>query len=136
MDTEPSGPSFSELVRVADCMLEESGEDEDALVRRLEELPAPVRDELFVSDLLNAWQVFYYFYRIEPDELIRERLELEPASSLPGGVIIDEIELLERVFRVTKNRPEILVTDGKETLKTFTGTSAVADSRAYIESIL
>lgn len=136
MDTEPSGPSFSELVRVADCMLEESGEDEDALVRRLEELPAPVRDELFVSDLLNAWQVFYYFYRIEPDELIRERLELEPASSLPGGVIIDEIELLERVFRVTKNRPEILVTDGKETLKTFTGPSAVADSRAYIESIL
>jgi len=136
MDTEPSGPSFSELVRVADCMLEESGEDEDALVRRLEELPAPVRDELFVSDLLNAWQVFYYFYRIEPDELIRERLELEPASSLPGGVIIDEIELLERVFRVTKNRPEILVTDGKETLKTFTGPSAVADSRAYIESTL
>jgi len=136
MDTEPSGPSFSELVRVADCMLEESGEDEDALVRRLEELPAPVRDELFVSDLLNAWQVFYYFYRIEPDELIRERLELEPASSLPGGVIIDEIELLERVFRVTKNRPEILVTDGKETLETFTGTSAVTDSRAYIESIL
>jgi len=28
------------------------------------------------------------------------------------------------------------VTDGKETLKTFTGTSAVADSQAYIESTL
>jgi len=136
MDTEPTGPSFSELVRVADCLLEESGEDDDALMRRLEELPAPVRDELFVSDLLNAWQVFYYFYRIEPDELIRERLELEPASSLPAGVTIDEIDLLERVFRVTKNRPEILVTDGKETLKTFTGTSAVADSQTYIESTL
>jgi len=136
MDNESSGPSFSELVRVADCLLEESGEDDDALMRRLEELPAPVRDELFVSDLLNAWQVFYYFYRIEPDELIRERLELEPASSLPAGVTIDEIDLLERVFRVKKNHPEILVTDGKETLKTFTGTSAVADSQTYIESTL
>lgn len=136
MDTEPSGPSFSELVRIADCLLEESGEDEDALVRQLEVLPGPVRDELFVSDLLNAWQVFYYFYRMEPDELVRERLELEPASSLPSGVVIDEIDLLERVFRIARHRPEILVTDGKETLKTFTGTSAVADSLAYIGTTL
>jgi len=136
MDTEPSGPSFSELVRIADCLLEESGEDDDALVRQLEVLPGPVRDELFVSDLLNAWQVFYYFYRMEPDELVRERLELEPASSLPSGVVIDEIDLLERVFRIAHHRPEILVTDGKETLKTFTGTSAVADSLAHIGSTL
>lgn len=136
MDTEPSGPSFSELVRIADCLLEESGEDEDALVRQLEVLPGPVRDELFISDLLNAWQVFYYFYRMEPDELVRERLELEPASSLPSGVVIDEIDLLERMFRIVNHRPEILVTDGKETLKTFAGTSAVADSLAYIGSTL
>jgi hypothetical protein len=136
MDTESSGPSFSELVRIADCLLEESGEDEDALVRQLEVLPGPVRDELFVSDLLNAWQVFYYFYRMEPDELVRERLELEPASSLPSGVVIDEIDLLERVFRIANHRPEILVTDGKETLKTFTGRSAVADSLAYIGTTL
>ena len=92
MDTENSVPSFPELVRIADCLLEESGEDEDALMRRLETLPGAVRRELLVSDLLNAWQVFYYFFRTVPDELVRERFELEPASSLVDGVEIDEIE--------------------------------------------
>ena len=136
MDTKTSGPSFSELVRIADCLLDESGDEDDELMRRLETLPPEVRNELFVSDLLNAWQVFYYFYRTEPDDLVHERLDLEPASALPEGVKIDEIELLERVFRVTRGIPEILVTDGKETLKAFSGTSALADSLAYIESTL
>ena len=39
MDTETPAPSFPELVRIADCLLDESGEDEDALMRRLETLP-------------------------------------------------------------------------------------------------
>ncbi|MEN6395041.1 MAG: hypothetical protein ABFC78_00985 [Methanoregula sp.] len=136
MDPENSAPSFPELVRIADCLLDESGEDNDVLMRHLETLPEPVRRELFISDLLNAWQVFYYFFRIEPDELVRERLELEPASSLVGGVAIDEIELLTRVFRVKNSRPEIIVTDGKEPLKTFSGAHAVVDSQSYIESTL
>jgi len=136
MDSEDAAPSFPELVRIADCLLEESGEDEDALVRRLETLPGPVRRELLVSDLLNAWQVFYYFFRTVPDELVQERLELEPASSLVEGVEIDEIEMLVRVFRVRNGIGEIVVTDGKDPLKTFSGTSAVADSLSYIEATL
>jgi hypothetical protein len=136
MDSDGPAPSFTELVRIADCLLEESGEDEDALVRRLQILPGPVLSELLVSDLLNAWQVFYYFFRNAPDELVRERLELEPASSLEHGVEIDEIELFNRVFRIKKGIPEIVVTDGKEPLKTFFGPSAVDDSLSYIESTL
>ena len=106
MDDED--PSFTELVRIADCLLEESGDDEDALVRRLQTLPVSVLHELIISDLLNAWQVFYYFFRTTPDELIRERLELEPASSLVDGIEIDEIDLLVRVFRVKNGIPEDL----------------------------
>jgi len=136
MDSEDAAPSSPELVRIADCLLEESGEDEDALVRRLEILPGPVRRELLVSDLLNAWQVFYYFFRTVPDELVRERLELEPASSLLDGVEIDEIEMLVRVFRVRNGIAEIVVTDGKDALKTFSGASSVADSLSYIEATL
>jgi hypothetical protein len=136
MDTETPAPSFPELVRIADCLLDESGEDEDALMRRLETLPGPTRNELLVSDLLNAWQVFYYFFRTVPDELVRERLELEPASSLVEGVAIDEIELLTRVFLIKNSIPAIIVTDGKDPLKTFSGASAVADSQTYIESTL
>ncbi len=133
---DDGSPSFAELVQIADCLLEESGEDEDTLVRRLETLPQPVLRELLVSDLLNAWQVFYYFFRTVPDELVRERLELEPASSLVEGVKIDEIDVFERVFRVKNTQPEILVTDGKAVIKTFSGPSAVADSLSSIESTL
>ena len=136
MDSEGPAPSFPELVRIADCLLEESDGDDEILVRRLGALPGPVLTELLVSDLLNAWQVFFYFFRSMPDELVRERLELEPASSLAQGVVIDEIDLLERVFRIRDSRPEILVTDGKVVLKTFVGTSAVSDSLSYIESTL
>jgi hypothetical protein len=136
MDSEGPVPSFPELDRIADCLLEESGEDDDILVRRLQTLPGPVLSELIVSDLLNAWQVFYYFFRTVPDELVRERLELEPASSLVAGVEIDEIDLLVRVFQVKNSIPKIIVTDGKEPLKTFSGASAVADSLSYIESTL
>lgn len=135
MDPDEPVPSFPELVTIADCLLEESGEDDDELMRRLETLPPAVRKELFVSDLLNAWQVFYYFYRVVPDELIHEKLDLEPASSLVNGVTIDEIELLERVFRIKNDQPEILVTDGQDTLKTFSGRSAIEDSREYIDSV-
>jgi len=46
----------------------------------------------FPPILLNACQVFYYFFRMLPDELVSERLELEPASSLAKGVKIDEVE--------------------------------------------
>ena len=46
------------------------------------------------------------------------------------------LNLLTRVFRVKDSMPEIIVTDGKDPLKTFSGTGAVADSQSYIESTL
>ena len=133
MDAEK--PGFPELVRVADCLLEEAGEDDDALARRLEVLPGQVREELLVSDLLNAWQAFYFYFRIFPDDLAKERLELEPASSLIDGVLLDEINIAERIFRVRNGTPEILVTDGKTVLKTFSGSTALDDSLSYAESL-
>ena len=51
----------------------------------LDALDTGTRNELLESDLLNAFQVFYYYFRINPDELVKERLELEPASSLHNG---------------------------------------------------
>ena len=86
------------------------------------------------SDLLNAFQVFYYFFRILPDELVCERLELEPASSLTKGVKIDEIELLDLVFSVKNHEPVIMVSDGEKPLMTFKGKTAFTDGLKYIEN--
>ncbi|MDD1698811.1 MAG: hypothetical protein LUQ36_10640, partial [Methanoregula sp.] len=76
----------------------------------------------------------YYFFRILPDELVGERLELEPASSLTRGVKIDEVELLDLVFSVKDNEPVIMVSDGEHPLVTFTGKTAYTDGLKYIEN--
>ncbi len=127
---------FHELVTIADCLLEECGEDEDALVQKLQTLDPDVVHELIVSDLLNAWQVFYFFFRIIPDEMIQERLELQPASALVTGIIIDEIDLLELTFAIKNNQAYVYVSDGEKVLSTFSGNTAYQDALAYIGSTL
>jgi len=127
---------YPELVSIGDCLLDEVGEDEDALVRKLEVLPVEIRNDLLVSDILNAWQVFYYYFRLVPDDLERERLELEPASSLVSGVIINEIELLEMHFVVKNGAPCIIINNGDTNLKIFSGCTAYEDGLAFIESTL
>jgi len=136
MDPAGAHIPYPELVTIGDCLLDECGEDEDALVRRLETLPAEVKNDLLVSDILNAWQVFYFFFRKVPDELERERLELEPASSLVEGVLVNEIDLLEMHFMVKNGVPYITISDGDTNLKIFSGYSAYDDGLAYIESTL
>lgn len=131
-----SSLSFHELVTIADCLLEECGEDEDALVRRLQTLDPDVVSELIISDLLNAWQVFYFFFRIIPDEIVRERLDLQPASALVSGVLVDEIDLLELRFVVKNSQPYMNVSDGETGLAMFSGNTAYQDALSYIESTL
>jgi hypothetical protein len=127
---------FSELVRVADGMFAECGDDEAALAQRLETLPEPIRDELLVSDLLNAWQAFFYFFRTWPVEIVRERLELEPASVLVPGVFLGEVELLDLVFGITDRRPVVTVSDGDTVLAIFSGPTAYRDALSFIKSTL
>ena len=90
-----------------------------------------VRDELIVSDLLNAWQVFWYCFRTDPGIDLRERMELEPASSLATGLKIGEIDLLELYFGMREHQPIIAVFDGEKTVASFTGKNAYRDAIAY-----
>lgn len=125
---------YPELAALADRLLEESDDDIDLLARGIGSLDADVRNELMVSDLLNAWQVFYYYFRTVPDELVRERMELEPASSLPGGLKIDEVEFLELFFVMKDNKPLIIVSDGVRAVATFSGSSAYVNGTEYLEN--
>jgi hypothetical protein len=100
----------------------------------LDALDSGTRNDLLASDLLNAFQVFHYFFRIIPDELVQERLELEPASSLIQGVKIDEIDLVDLIFSVKNHEPAIIVADGETVLQTFTGKTAYAQGLKYIEN--
>ena len=125
---------FPELAALADRLLEESDEDVERLAKKIGSLDADKRNELMVSDLLNAWQVFYYYFRTVPDELVKERMELEPASSLPRGLKIDEVEFLELFFVMRDHKPLIVVSDGEKPVATFSGNTAYANGRNYLEN--
>jgi hypothetical protein len=132
----PDSPAvpFPELVAIADRLLEESDEDVELLAKKIGSLDADVRNELMVSDLLNAYQVFHYYFRTVPDELVKERMELEPASSLSHGLKIDEVEFLELFFVMKDHKPLIIVSDGEKPVATFSGSTAYANGMKYLEN--
>jgi hypothetical protein len=125
---------YQNLADIADHLFEACEDDVTCLSRKIELLSTDIRNELLISDLLNAWQVFYYFFRMEPDELMQERLELEPASSLVNGIIIDEIDPLELIFSVSDMEPVIIVSDGEQSLATYKGRNAYAEGMKFIEN--
>lgn len=131
-----AGPArpFHELVAVVDAILDACDDDLPCIAKKLGALEPEVRSELFVSDLLNAYQVFYYFFRTVPDVLVQEQLDLEPASSLRSGLKIDEVDLLEMYFIIREGKPLIFIHDGDKAIATFSGNRAYADGKAYLEN--
>jgi len=134
MKTDGSPVSYPELVTLADHLFEECEDDVSCLASRMDVLDSQIRNELLISDILNAYQSFYYYFRTYPDQLVSERLELEPASSLIKGVKIDEIDLLELIFAVKNHDPVVIVSDGENTLFTFKGKTAYTEGLKYIEN--
>ncbi|PKL64762.1 MAG: hypothetical protein CVV32_06680 [Methanomicrobiales archaeon HGW-Methanomicrobiales-3] len=134
MSTAGSPRPFHELVEIVDGILDTCEDKVPCIVKKLGELDPEVRSELFISDLLNAYQVFIYFFRTEPDILVQEQLELEPASSLRAGLMIDEVDLLEMFFVIRESKPLIIIHDGEKAVATFSGGSAYRDGREYLEN--
>ncbi len=126
---------YFELAALADKVLEIAGDDEEQLATVLDTLDAAPRAELVVSDFLNAYQVFYYFFHTVPDALVREHLILTPASDLRDGVLVEEVELFQIVFVVQENIPFIGVGDGEHLLAKFQGKDAYRMAQEYIEEI-
>ena len=134
MDPADTPVPFRKLAALADHLFEQCEDDVTCLSPMLDTLDPTTRDELLASDLLNAFQVFFYFFRMMPNELVQERLELEPASSLSKGVKIDEIDLLDLIFSIKNHEPVIVVSDGETLLRTFRGKTAYTEGLKYMEN--
>jgi hypothetical protein len=134
MNPAPSRIPFSVLVAATDRMLEDCEDDVECLALRLGSLEPEIRDELLVSDLLNAYQVFYFFFRDRNDDLLRERLELEPASALIGGIKIRENDFFAMIVAVREAKPIIVLSDGEKIVATFSGASAFEQGREFMEN--
>ncbi len=125
---------YYELAALADSLFTISDEDEEKLAGLLDELDPGVRRELLSSDLLNAYQVFYYYFRETPDELVQDRLLLHAASDLGGGLLIEEYDIYEVILAVKDELPVIVVTDGDEETARFSGRSAYREMMAYLST--
>jgi hypothetical protein len=131
-DDEPL--PYSELIRVADRILEGGEDDPAALAVSLDQLDPVIREELLTSDLLNAFQVFFYFFREWPGDLETDRLILQPASALSTGVVVTGREFYEVIFRVEKGSPVILVSDGDSVLAGFREKDAYRKALRFIDN--
>ncbi len=126
---EPVG----EMEDVADEIFEACEDDVVCISARLDALDPDLRWDLLGSNLLNAWQVFYYIFRLVPDELVRERLELEPALAARTGILIEERDLFEILFFVKERRGFIGVSDGEALLAHFEGPDAYHEARSFVD---
>jgi len=127
---------YKELAELAESLFEASDDDEELLAKILDTLDDETREALLSSDLLNAYQVFYDYFRETPDELTMERLQLHAASDLARGLVIDEVDLYEVIFLMEGGKPVVLLTDGERTLARFSGAGAYAEIARYIEECL
>lgn len=135
MEPAGTGRPYQELIGIVDAILDECDDDVPCIAEKLDTVDEASRNELLVSDLLNAYQAFYWFFRTEPDILTRERMDLEPASSLKTGLLIEETDLLEMYFIIHESVPVIVVHDGDKAVATFTGKTAYGQGREVMESM-
>ena len=135
MTNEHSIP-YAELVRVVNRILETGEDNPEELARELDQLDPIVRYDIVCSDLLNAFQVFYYFFREDPGGLETDRLILQPASALVTGVMITERDFYEVIFRVENCEPIISVSDGAEILANFRGHDAYQEALQFLDDTL
>jgi hypothetical protein len=134
MRSDRASLPYQKFVALVDQLFEESGDDVGQLSHKIEVLDQPVREELLTSDLLNAFQVFFYFFRTVPDDLVCERLELEPASALISGLKVGETDLLVMFFLVRDSKPLIIISDGDQAVATFSGNGAYVDGKNCLEN--
>lgn len=126
--------TYHELVSLVDGILDACDDEVPCIAKKLGALDEPTLAELVVSDLLNAYQVFYFMFRTEPDILVLERLELEPASSLRGGLLVGETDLLEMYFGIREGKPLVAVSDGDRVVATFSGQGAYDQGCEFLKN--
>ena len=124
---------YGELADIADRLFEASDDDDEQLADVLDTLDGETRDALLTSDLLNAYQAFYYHFRERPNRMAMERLQLSAASDLARGIIIDELDIYEVIFYQKGSDPGILLTDGEAVQARFSGRGAYREMAGYLD---
>jgi hypothetical protein len=126
--------SYQELGDIAEQIFTVCEDDPICVVKKLDTLAPYIRDFLLESELLNAFQVFYYYFRESPDIVAEEILFFHSAAQLMHGIfLIKGNGPYEMVFFVKQGVPQILILDEDDlVLKICTGKSAYREAISFI----
>ncbi|MDD1652961.1 MAG: hypothetical protein LUQ64_00295 [Methanomicrobiales archaeon] len=121
-----------ELAVLVDRVLQIAGEDEARLAEVLETLDPDARTALLDSDLLNAFQLFYFHFRTVPDPLAQDRLLLHAAQDAREGILLDGDEDLDVYFLVRDGTPVMEVREADQVVASFGGKDAYRKAKAFL----
>lgn len=126
------GGRFAELSDLMEEIFSICDDDPVCIAAKLEKLEPDTRREILHSDLLNAWQVFWYYFRAFPGDEAVEFLTFHPAGDLIQGVPMGDIDIFTLVFQIADEEPEISIADDLQEVARFRGASAWNDCRSFI----
>ena len=126
---------YQELGDIAEQLFAACDDDPICVAKKIDTVTQSVREQLLRSDLLNAFQVFYYYFRESPAILAEEILLFHPASLLAHGIslIKDNGRPYEMIFFVKQGVPEVVILNEDDIVaETFSGTDAYKKATSYI----
>jgi hypothetical protein len=125
---------YQELGEIAEQLFTACDDDPICVAKKLDTVTQNIREELLRSDLLNAFQVFYYYFHESPDIVAEEILLFHSAAHLKQGIfLIKGNGPYEMIFFVKQGKPMIVITDEDDlVLKTCTGKGAYQEAVSFI----
>jgi hypothetical protein len=121
-----------ELAVLADRVLQIAGDDVEQLAEVLDRLDPDSRAALLDSDLLNAYQVFYYHFRELPGSLAEDRLLLHAAQETRQGILLDGEGDLDLVFVTREGVPVMEIREADTVVTRFEGKDAYRRAQAFL----
>ena len=126
--------SYQELGEITEQLFAACDDDPICVAKKLDTLTQSIREKVLSSDLLNAFQVFYYYFQESPDIFAEEILLFHPASLLMHGIpLIKDNGPYEMIFFVKQGEPVILLLNEDEiVIESFSGRNAYKKALTYI----
>ncbi len=126
------GGRYAGLADMMEEILARCNDDPACIAASLEKMEPDLRREILTSDLLNAWQVFWFHFREDPGDEAVEFLLFHPAGELGRGVPMGDLDIFTLTFRMQGGEPEILVADDLQQVGRFRGEKAWKRAKAFI----
>lgn len=124
---------YNTLSDIADAIFSRCDDNPSCIAAEIHDLDPETRSSLLSSDLLNAWQVFWYYFEEYPGDEAVEFLTFHSAGDLKKGVPMGDIDVFTLSFQVIDGVPEVGLSDDLQEVARFRGAAAWAETRSFID---